>query len=96
MKLLGITLRRPRYAEFTAATVMAIGLWIALVALAPLAGEALGTAEAAALLVVSWWSCVAVRCGIDLAAGGWRHWMAHGTVAVALVLVNQAAWAIAG
>lgn len=94
MKLLGIALRLPRYREFTAASIMAIGLWTALVSLAPALGDPLGMTEMAALLVVCWWSCVAVRCGIDLASGGWRHWMAHGSVAAVLLLANEAAWAL--
>lgn len=94
MKLLGIELRLPRYAEFTAASIMAIGLWACLVAAAQVTGQGLNVTEIAGLLAIVWWSCLAVRCGIDLAGGGWRHWAAHVGVAMTLVLVNDAAWAV--
>lgn len=96
MKLLGIDWRLPRYREFTAASIMAIGLWTLGIALTQLAGLAIGGAEGLALLVILWWSCLAVRCGIDLAGGGWRHWTAHGSVALALLLVADGAWAMFG
>lgn len=94
MKLLGIALRKPRYVEFTAASVMAVGLWVAAMGVSSVAGQALSLAEAAAVLVMMWWSCVGIRCGIDLARGGWRHWTAHGAIALALVALSQLPWAL--
>lgn len=94
MTLIGIALRRPRFEEFTAASVMSAGLWVLILGLARAGGAELTAGDAASLLLVVWWSCVAVRCGIDLAAG-WRHWLVHGVVAVALVATPDLLWTIA-
>lgn len=79
MQVVGIPLRKPGFNEVTAATVMGGGLWIALVGLLRAGGHPLERPDAAALLLVMLWGCLAVRLGIDLTAG-WRHRIVHLTV----------------
>jgi hypothetical protein len=55
VKFIGIALRRPAFAELTAAAVMAVGLWVAVVG-ALLAGDTrFDRADAGALLVALAW-----------------------------------------
>lgn len=95
MHFFGISLRKPPFSEFTAASVMALGLWMMLAGLATVTGTALSRVDAAALLLVVWWGCVAVRMGIDLGGGGWRHWALSTSVAGVLLGMNQVIWAMA-
>jgi hypothetical protein len=90
MKLLGIELRRPSFNEVTAATVLAVGLWMAVVGLARATGHALLGAEAGALLVVAIWGCIAVRIGLALDKSG-RHLVANIAVSAVLLGVYQGA-----
>lgn len=76
MTLLGIELRRPSFNEITAATVMAMGLWLAGLGLAHASGHALQARDAGALLVVAVWGCVGTRIGLALGKGG-RHLAAN-------------------
>ena len=66
MTFFGIELRRPSFNEITAATVMAIGLWVAAVGVAHASGHGLEAGDAGALLVVSLWGCVGARLLIIL------------------------------
>jgi hypothetical protein len=84
VKPTAIALRRPSFAEITAAAVMAAGLWCAAVALLRAFGWALGAGDAGALLVVVAWGCLSVRVGVDLGKGG-RHLMVHLLVSAALL-----------
>lgn len=90
MQVAGIPLRKPAFNEITAATVMGGGLWIALVGLLRAGGHVLDRPEAAALLLVMLWGTLAVRLGIDLAAG-WRHRVVHFAVCGALLAAGQLA-----
>ncbi len=75
MHLIGIPLRKPSHNELAAATVMAVGLWIAGIGLMQAAQLALSRDDAGALLLVLLWGCVSARLGIRLDLGG-RHLLA--------------------
>ncbi len=75
MHLIGIPLRKPSHNELVASTVMAVGLWLAGIALMQSTQFALGRVEAGALLVVCLWGCVSARLGIRIERGG-RHLLA--------------------
>jgi hypothetical protein len=94
MKLLGITLRKPAFKEFTAATVMGGGLWVAVVGLAHLAHVPLDVASAGALLVIMVWACVSTRLGIRVDQGA-RHLVANLMVSGLLLGVYHVALAAA-
>jgi len=94
MKLFGIELRRPSFNEITAATVLAVGLWIAVVGLARVSGHALLGPEAGALLVVAIWGCIAVRIGLALDKGR-RHLVANIAISAVLLGVYQGALGLA-
>ena len=51
MTFFGIELRRPSFNEVTAATVMAVGLWVAVIGLAQVSGHALQARDAGAVLL---------------------------------------------
>jgi hypothetical protein len=70
MTFLGIELRRPSFNEITAATVMAVGLWVAVIGLARASGHALQAHDAGAILVVAVWGCIGARLGFGIAKGG--------------------------
>jgi hypothetical protein len=93
MKLLGIELRRPSFNEVTAATVLAVGLWIAVVGIARISGHALLGPEAGALLVLALWACIAVRIGLALDKGR-RQMVANIAISAVLLGVYQGAIAL--
>jgi hypothetical protein len=94
MTFFGIQLRRPSFNEVTAATVMAVGLWVAVIGLAQVSGHALQARDAGALLVVSVWGCIGVRVGVSLGKGG-RHLAAHVGVSAVLLAIYQGALVLA-
>jgi hypothetical protein len=94
MTFLGIKLRRPSFNEVTAATVMAVGIWLAVIGLAQVSGNALEAGDAGALLVVSVWGCVGVRLGVGFGKGG-RHLAAHIGVSAVLLAIYQGALVLA-
>lgn len=94
MTFLGIKLRRPSFNEVTAATVMAVGLWLAVIGLAQVSGHALEARDAGALLVVSVWGCIGVRVGVSFGKGG-RHLAAHIGVNAVLLALYQGALVLA-
>jgi hypothetical protein len=94
MKLFGIELRKPSFNEITAATVLAVGLWIAVVGLARASGHTLLGQEAGALLVVAVWGCVAVRIGLAF-DNGRRHIVANLAVSAVLLGLYQGAVGLA-
>ena len=61
MTIFGIELRRPSFNEVTAATVMAVGLWVAVIGLAQVTGHALQARDAGDML------------GVVLNAGAYTH-----------------------
>jgi hypothetical protein len=95
MKLFGIPLRKPNSGELTAAAVMATGLWVAAIGLLRVLNMDIDRADAGALLVVMWWGCVSVRCGIRVGMGN-RHLAANLAVSAVLLALYQGAWAMAG
>ena len=64
MKFIGIPLRKPAFAELTAATVMAVGLWVAAVGLLLASSVRFDRADAGALLLTLTWACLSTRLGI--------------------------------
>lgn len=88
MHLIGIPLRRPSHNELAASTVMAVGLWIAVIGVAHVAQVALSRADAGGLLLVSLWSCVSARLGIRIDRGG-RHLLANLSVNALLLAVYE-------
>ncbi len=85
MNFFGITTRLPSFGEITAASVMALGLWLAAIALMFRFGSPPEAADAGALLLVIEWACVAARLGIRPDRGT-RHVIAN--VAVSAVLLG--------
>ena len=94
MTFFGIQLRRPSFNEITAATVMAVGLWVAVVGLAQATGHGLAARDAGALLVVAIWACVGTRLGLKVGDGG-RHLAANVGVSAVLLAVYQGALVLA-
>lgn len=84
VKTSALSLRRPSFAEITAAAVMAAGLWCAALAVLRALGWPLGAGDAGALLIVVAWGCLSVRVGVDLVKGG-RHLMAYLMVSAVLL-----------
>jgi hypothetical protein len=93
MHLIGIPLRKPSFAEFTAAGVMAAGLFVLVIGIVRALAWPLGIVDAGALLVVLMWACVSARVGIHIGRGQ-RHLMANLLVSAALLGAYQAAWAV--
>jgi hypothetical protein len=94
MTLFGIELRRPSFNEITAATVMAVGLWVAVIGLAQATGHGLQARDAGAVLVVAIWGCIGVRVGFGVGKGG-RHLAAHVGVSAILLGLYQGALVLA-
>ena len=94
MKIIGISLRKPTWGEFTAASVMAAGLWIAAVGLMHGLRVDLDKGDAGALLVVILWACVSARLGIRIGMGQ-RHLAANLLVSAALLVLYEGARTIA-
>ena len=90
MTFFGIALRRPSFNEVTAATVMAVGLWVAVIGLAKFSGHALQAHDAGAILVVAVWGCIGARLGFAIAKGG-RHLAVHFGVSAVLLGIYQGA-----
>ena len=94
MTFFGISLRRPSFNEVTAATVMAVGLWLAVIGLAHVSGHALQARDAGAVLIVAIWGCIGVRVGFGVGQGG-RHLAGHVGVSAALLGLYQGALVLA-
>jgi len=91
MTLFGITTRRPSFAEVTAASLMALGVWLGAVALLFRLNHAPTGFDAGALLVVLAWGCIGVRLGIRLDHGG-RHVLANFAISAVLLGVYAGVW----
>ncbi|MBC7955782.1 MAG: hypothetical protein H7Y33_07930 [Cytophagales bacterium] len=72
MKIIGISLYKPRFYELTAAVIMGAGLWTLAVGLLHVLQFEISRADAGALLVVVTWGCVSARLGIRIGQGH-RH-----------------------
>ncbi|MEO8835784.1 MAG: hypothetical protein ABI364_03505 [Caldimonas sp.] len=94
MTFFGIELRKPSFNEITAATIMAVGLWVAGVGLTRALGEPLGAGDAGALLIVAVWGCVGTRLGLKIGQGG-RHLAANIGISAMLLAVYQGALVLA-
>lgn len=94
MTFFGIELRRPSFNELTAATVMAVGLWVAAIGLAQASGHGLQARDAGALLVVAAWGCIGARLGCGVGRGG-RHLAAHVGISAVLLGLYQGALVLA-
>lgn len=91
MLLLGIPTRRPSFDELTAASVMAIGLWLLTAALLWRFGESPSRFDAGAALVVIWWGSVAACLGVRPNRGA-RHLMVNVAVSALLLGGYSLAW----
>ena len=76
MKFIGISLRKPAFAELTAASVMAVGLWAAAVGLLLANRIGIDRADAGALLLALAWACLSTRLGIRVGKDR-RHLVAN-------------------
>ena len=90
MKLLGIPLRRPGANELTAASIMAVGLWVAAIGLTRVALVAIDRSDAGALLLVLLWACISARLGIRVGMGG-RHLAVNLLVSALLLGIYESA-----
>jgi hypothetical protein len=90
MKLFGIALRRPSFGEVTAATIMAIGVWLACMGAAVALGQHLTKVDAGAALIVILWGCLSVRFGVHVGQGR-AHLFANVCVTAALLGIYQGA-----
>lgn len=93
MNFFGITTRVPSFGEITAASVMALGLWLAAIALMSRIGGPVEAVDAGALLLVIEWACVAVRMGIRPDRGT-RDLVANMAVSAALLGVYFGIWGL--
>ena len=93
MTLFGIELRKPSFNEVTAATVMGVGLWIAVLGIARAGGQSLDIGSAGALLVLALWGSLGARLGVRFDKGG-RHIALNIGVSALLMGLYQAAWAL--
>jgi hypothetical protein len=76
VKFIGIPLRKPAFAEVTAAALMAVGLWAAAVGLLLSSRVSFDRVDAGALLLVLAWGCVSTRMGIRVGQDS-RHLLAN-------------------
>ena len=95
MKLVGIPLRKPAYAELTAATVMAVGLWAAAVGVLLASHVGIDRADAGALLLTLVWACLSTRLGIRVGQDR-RHLLANLLGCTLLLGVYQLVLLLAG
>ena len=95
MKLIGIPLRKPAFAELTAAAILAVGLWAAAVGLMLANQMALDRADAGALLLVLAWACLSTRMGIHVGQNR-RHLLANLLGCTLLLGVYQLVLLLAG
>lgn len=92
MHLLGIRLRRPSFNELTAASVMALGLWLLTAALLWRFGDAPSRFDAGAALIVIWWASIAACIGIR-PTHGTRHLAVNVAVSALLLGGYSVVWA---
>ncbi len=93
MTLFGITTRIPSFAEFTASAVMALGLWLACIAVLWRLNGAPTAFEAGGLLLVLAWGCIGARLGIRPDRGS-RHLLANFAVSAVLLGLYAGAWGL--
>ena len=90
MKLFGIQLRKPSFNEVTAATIMAVGVWLAGMGGAAALGQHLSKVDAGAALLVILWGCLSVRFGVHVGQGR-AHLLANVCITAALLGIYQGA-----
>lgn len=95
MKLIGIPLRKLAFAELTAATIMAVGLWAAAVGLLLATRVAFDRVDAGALLIALAWACLSTRLGIRVGQDR-RHLVANLLGCTLLLGVYQLVLLLAG
>jgi len=93
MRLFGIPTRVPSFNEITAASVLAVGLWLAACGLMFRMGQTPDAFSAGALLLIVEWACVAVAIGIRPDQGA-RHMVANIAVSALLVGVYAQVWGL--
>ncbi|MDO9074252.1 MAG: hypothetical protein Q7U73_13400 [Rubrivivax sp.] len=93
MEVFRIVTRQHSFAEVTAASVMALGVWLCAVGLLFRLGHAPTAFNAGALLVVLAWGCIGVRLSIRPNLGG-RHALANFAIPALLLRLYAAAWSL--
>ena len=93
MTLFGIPTRTPSFAEFTAASLMGLGIWLAGIGLLWRLNHAPSSFDAGALLLVLAWGCIGVRLGIRPDRGT-RHVVANFAVSAVLLGCYAAVWGL--
>lgn len=93
MHIFGIPARHPTFAEVTAASVMALGVWLGVVALLVRLNQAPTAFDAGALLVVLAWGCIGVPLGIRPDRGR-RHVLANVAVSALLLGLYAGVWGL--
>lgn len=93
MQIFGIPTRLPSLLEVTAASVMALGVWLGAVALLFRLDHAPTAFDAGALLVVLAWGCIGVRLGFRLDRG-MRHVLANFAISALLLGLYIGVWAL--
>ncbi|HWH84533.1 MAG TPA: hypothetical protein VNU71_20070 [Burkholderiaceae bacterium] len=91
--LFGIALRRPSFDDITAASVLAVGLWLLTAGLLSRLGSPLDAFDAGASLLVIEWACVAAQVGVRPNLGA-RHLLANLAVSALLIGVYAASWGL--
>lgn len=90
MKLFGIPLRRPGAHELTAASIMAVGLWVAAIGLTRVVPVTIDRSDAGALLLILLWACISTRLGIRVGMGN-RHLAVNLLVSALLLGIYESA-----
>ena len=90
MKIIGISLHKPRFNDLTAAAVMGAGLWTLAIGALHMLQVEISRADAGALLLVMLWGCVSARVGIRVGLGH-RHLAANLLVSAGLLGLYEGA-----
>lgn len=95
MRLIGISLRRPAFGAFTAASIMAVGLWAAAMGLLVASRVEFSRSDAGALLIALAWASLSTRMGIRVGQDR-RHLVANLLGCTLLLGVYQLVLLLAG
>lgn len=91
MNFFGIPTRLPSFGEITAASVLALGLWLVGLGVMFRLGGAPTRFDAGAALLVLAWACIGARLGIRPDRGT-RHLLANVAISAVLLGTYAAVW----